>query len=103
MLPAFMESPYMASIIDSSRRSVRPSRWAFKFDGLELSRADLIRRWHIMTDAAHILPASRVYFYEGDGCRSDKRRGGRDGREVRTLRELLTLARIDYTRPQVSA
>lgn len=93
----------MASIIDTSRRSVRPSRWAFRIDGLELSRKDLIQTWHNMKDAAHILPAGRVYFYECDGCRTDKRRGGRDGREVRTLRELLTLARIDYTRPQVSA
>ena len=102
MLPAFMESPYMPRIIDSSRRSVRPSRWAFKCDGLELSRADLIKAWHQMKDAAHIVPGC-VYFYEGEGCRTDKRRGGRDGREVRTLRELLTVARIDYTRPQVSA
>lgn len=103
MSPAFMESPYMASITDTSRRSVRPSRWAFKFNGVEISRKDLIRVWQHMTDAAHIAPASRVFFHEGDGCRSDKRRGGRDGREVRTLRELLTVARIDYTRPQVSA
>jgi hypothetical protein len=96
MLPAFMESPDMLKIHDSTRRAIRPTRWAYKLDGVELSRACLIRTWQHMKDASHIAPTASMYYHDGDGCRTAAKRNGKEGREVLTLRELLQVARIDY-------
>ncbi len=84
----------------SVNRNIRPSRWAWRLDGLEMSRACITETWQRMKDAAHIVPGS-VYFHEGKGCTTSRRFGARDGREVLTLRELLAVARVDYVSPVV--
>lgn len=83
---------------------VRPSRWAWRLDGLEFSRSSLIRTWQRMKEpTANDLPEGRVYFHEGHGCTTSAKRGNREGREVRTLRELLQVARLDYVAPKARA
>lgn len=119
MLPAarkvppldFHPSPsLMASRFDADqaiRRNlpprVRPSRWAYRLDGLEMSRRDILGAWRRMKEPRPDLPEGRVYFHEGHGCTTSAKRGNREGREVRTLRELLQVARLDYVAPKARA
>lgn len=82
------------------RAQVRPSRWAWKLGGLEMSRLDLVRCWQLMKAPREDLPPGRVWFVDGVGCVTDERQAGKRGREVLTLRDLLQVARRDYIDPR---
>jgi len=91
-----------AQIRDKLPPRIRPARRAWRLDGLEFSRAELIRTWQIMKEPTrNDLPEGRVYFHEGHGCTTSAKHGAREGREVRTLRELLQVARLDHIRPNL--
>lgn len=77
-------------------RKVRPARWAWKLGGLEFSRIELVQTWRRFNE--HAEPV-KVFFHEGHGCSCSPYFGKKEGRHVRTLRELLTVARIDYINP----
>lgn len=104
--PSMMASRFAAD--EAIRRNlpprVRPSRWAYRLDGLEFSRRDLLAAWRRMKEpTAKDLAPGRVYFHEGHGCTTSAKRGNREGREVLTLRDLLKVARLDYVAPKARA
>ena len=74
-------------------RRIRPARWAWKLGGLEFSRVELVKTWQTLNTPPMPRP---VYFHEGRGCSTAAAVAGKPGRKVRTLRELLQVARIDY-------
>lgn len=86
----------MQAIHDSSAVHRRPSRWAWKLDGSEISRAQLVRTWQFMKDRAHILEEGRVWYCDGRGCHTSTRSNGKEWREIFTLRDLLKMAHRDY-------
>lgn len=72
---------------------IRPSRRAWMLGGLEFSRVELIKTWQ----ALNTPPNTRsIFFHTGRGCSTSAIAGGRKGKKVLTLRELLKVARIDY-------
>jgi len=101
--PSLMASRCAAAEASSKPRRIRPARRAWRLDGLEFSRVELIETWQNLQDRAALTGVDLgVHYHDGHGCTTNPKHGKRDGVKVRTLRELLKVARADY-RPRTGS
>jgi hypothetical protein len=80
-------------------KAVRPARWAWRIDGLEMSRKDVIELWHKKLESERIGSIWNLFIYPaptGFSCHTKENLNGTKGHKILTLRELLEKSRKDY-------
>lgn len=97
-----------------AKKTIRPQRWAWRVDRVEMSRVEIIRLWHLMKSPNRV-PVLGIWFIDGIGAVTgyEKRKNEiysvdtvgyiekNKCHEILTLRQLLKEAKKDYKKEEV--